>query len=1120
MNNLLKYSGIALAGLTGLLMILVIILKLIPDNQYKSWIISAAESSTGRSFSIKTLELDFGTSFRISADTVQLANADWAEQADMLTVNRLEAELKLLPLLSGRAEIRTLLDTVDFIAQSNESGVSNWDMSAGLPPDETSEEAIEEATHDDDKPFSLPLRPVIRELRIDNFSFALIDSANTTSKIASLKHLLIETPEQETTLLLDADAGGTPIKLTGSLGNIDAALDQVSTAINISGNFDQNKLNISGEWGPVLPDLNLDLLLDLQVPSTSSVAAIGGYEIGDFGVLDFTARVLATEGVLSIEDMVTKLDGEQTTSSIDGGIADLRLMEGINMGVELDTDALGRLVQHFDIKLPIPLPPEVELSAQVEGGKNGLSINNIIVKVRDEGLEFSLTGAINNVLSSRQIEGQFTAAVDSLSSLSKYANMELPALGAITLSGNLNSEGKAIGLQALNLGLTAENLNLSVTGGIKDLLTVNGIDAQVEADIKSLTEQNISELEILLKPFGVELPTELLPQSLKLRTAVSGNLEQLSLMDIRAEVVDKGINVSLAGAVKNGLVPEGITANISLNSDSVASFSKYAGTELPDLGPLEATAKVVSKDQSYSLESLQANLSAEAIEASLTANIADLLAVRGINAELKANTDTLSSLSGLAKTELPATDPVSLTATLSGEDTDQARLSINAESGNLKIAVDSLFAELKSADDLKIDVSVQAQTLSDFDRFVEKELPDRGPLDLTASINIQPNTYTLSELKLLLGEQSAMGNLTLKLPGPDNKQGITLLHGQLDVPYLNLSRLLPEPVPEDEQTEASTVPEQPVEEEAADTPEETDEPLAPSERLLSDERVLLEKLHDYDIDVAVNGDRIIFGKTELHDLQIKVLLKDGLLNIAPFKGIGVPSGTIDGTIQVDGRDVTPSLTTNIRLENIPLPNLGGALDFSLDIDGKGQSLAELMASLNGQILIVIRDAIIEKSIATNFSTGLLSFSGQDDHTNLECAILRVDIVDGVADFKNKLAAQLTQVTWRGGGYVDFNTERLSADIVPKPRKGIPVSIGGGLAGLVKLGGTLKNPKVQPDYTDAAFKYGKYAAYVSTGGLSLLAEIVANKFQANQDVCATILDGTVFATADKKNNPPR
>jgi len=174
------------------------------------------------------------------------------------------------------------------------------------------------------------------------------------------------------------------------------------------------------------------------------------------------------------------------------------------------------------------------------------------------------------------------------------------------------------------------------------------------------------------------------------------------------------------------------------------------------------------------------------------------------------------------------------------------------------------------------------------------------------------------------------------------------------------------------------------------------------------------------------------------------------------------------------------------------------------------------------VLLVARDGTIPKSFATRFGGGLLSFSEEQENTKLECAILRVDIVDGVADFKNKLAAQLTEVTWRGSGSIDFNTERIQADIAPKPRKGIPISVGGSLAGLVKLGGTLKHPKVQPDYSDAAFKYGKYTAYVATGGLSLLAEVISNKVRANKDVCEQILDGTVFEAADKakKKNLPK
>ena len=146
---------------------------------------------------------------------------------------------------------------------------------------------------------------------------------------------------------------------------------------------------------------------------------------------------------------------------------------------------------------------------------------------------------------------------------------------------------------------------------------------------------------------------------------------------------------------------------------------------------------------------------------------------------------------------------------------------------------------------------------------------------------------------------------------------------------------------------------------------------------------------------------------------------------------------------------------------------------------------------------------------------MLSFSKEENYTTLECGILRVDIKDGIADFEKNLAAQLTEVTWRGGGTVNLKTEELEVGIVPKPRKGIPISVTGYLSGLIHVGGTLKNPKVQLDPKDVAVKYAKYSAHVATGGLTLIAEKIKDKIQANQDICAKILDGTVFEEEDKE-----
>ena len=644
------------------------------------------------------------------------------------------------------------------------------------------------------------------------------------------------------------------------------------------------------------------------------------------------------------------------------------------------------------------------------------------------------------------------------------------------------------------------------------------------------SETDIAEITNLLKSFEVELPVEMLPQSLNLSTGVQGNLEQLALQDIKAEVVDNGIKISLLGAVENVLGPTGISADITLNSDSVALFSKYAGTELPDLGPLEAKARVESSGESYRLKSLQANLNAKALQADITASVADLLAVSGIQAEVTANTPTLAALSDIAQTELPDTDPVKVHIKLSGEDLEKAKLVVNAQSAGAKVAVNSLLSQLKAADQLKMDVTVNAETLTNFNKFAQMELPEQGPLDLSASVSIEPGSYSLSALNLQLDDQSATGDLKLSLPAEDDKQGVTLLHGQLDIPYLDLSHYLVSNEPADELTDTPTAPEDlpdssvskdEFKKELKDSEKELTVPVAESDRLLSSEPVLDDWLRDYDIDLAVSGKRLNLGKTDLENLQVKVLLKDGLLSIAPIHSDGSDSGTIDGTITIDGRSATPTLDADITMDSIAMPNLGGTADLNLNIDGQGQSVAELMASLNGQLVIAAHDGVIPNSFATKFGNGLMA-STSAETTELECFILRVDIVDGIADFKNKLAAQLTSVTWRGGGYVDFNTERLSADIAPKPRKGLGVSIGGSLAGLVKLSGTLKNPVVRPDYSDAAVKYGKYSAYIATGGLTLLAEIIHNKMNANKDVCEQILDGTVFAAADKaeKKNLPK
>ena len=166
----------------------------------------------------------------------------------------------------------------------------------------------------------------------------------------------------------------------------------------------------------------------------------------------------------------------------------------------------------------------------------------------------------------------------------------------------------------------------------------------------------------------------------------------------------------------------------------------------------------------------------------------------------------------------------------------------------------------------------------------------------------------------------------------------------------------------------------------------------------------------------------------------------------------------------------------------------------------------MMGSLNGHFAADLQDVELEKSFMSQFGAGLLSNLNplDSDKTTLECAVIRFDIEDGIADFHRKIAAQTTEVTWMGGGEINLKTEELDVGIAPKARGPISGLTNVGLASLVHVGGTLAEPKIGIDVADVAKKYVGYSAFIATGGLSFLAQKLVETTQANMDQCKRIL----------------
>ena len=315
MRTLLKYTGYLFAALITLLLAAVIILRLIPDTQYKDWITTAVQSATGRDFSIEALEVDLGTALRVRADNVRLANADWAEQNDMLLVNRLEADIGLLALLGGKADVRAVIEQAEVLAENNAEGISNWAMGTAEPEQEAGEAV------DEDHEFSgLPLQPIIREIRIDDFKLTQVTEPGATAKVSHLKQLLIETPEKDTTLTLSADYDGHPIEVSANLGNMQQFLNKASEPVQLKGDIAGNIVNMSGNWGPLFPKQTMNIDLDMKIPGTAELAELAGLTIEEFEPILITAKLVGDGDSLSVNPIVIDLSDRTAEVKINGSI--------------------------------------------------------------------------------------------------------------------------------------------------------------------------------------------------------------------------------------------------------------------------------------------------------------------------------------------------------------------------------------------------------------------------------------------------------------------------------------------------------------------------------------------------------------------------------------------------------------------------------------------------------------------------------------------------------------------------------------------------------------------------------------------------------------------------------
>lgn len=220
----------------------------------------------------------------------------------------------------------------------------------------------------------------------------------------------------------------------------------------------------------------------------------------------------------------------------------------------------------------------------------------------------------------------------------------------------------------------------------------------------------------------------------------------------------------------------------------------------------------------------------------------------------------------------------------------------------------------------------------------------------------------------------------------------------------------------------------------------------PADKVLPVEEFKTERWRDMDADVEFTGKRIIHSeKLPFNDLYTHLVLTDGVLSLEPLR-FGVAGGKLDAQIRLNGRteplEGNAKLTARgFKLKQLfptfePMKTSFGELNGDADITGRGNSVAKLLGSANGNLKMLINDGAISRELmelaGLNVGNYVVGKIFGDKEVKINCAAADFDIKTGLATTRLFVFDTENAIIYIDGT-ANMATEQLDLTITPESK---------------------------------------------------------------------------------------
>jgi hypothetical protein len=406
--------------------------------------------------------------------------------------------------------------------------------------------------------------------------------------------------------------------------------------------------------------------------------------------------------------------------------------------------------------------------------------------------------------------------------------------------------------------------------------------------------------------------------------------------------------------------------------------------------------------------------------------------------------------------------------------------------------------------DMTVAVHVEGRSIPEVARLLPmSDVPDLGPFKIGLGLSdVAPETYKISNLKVAFGDSDLKGSAELSLAQKRPRFTATLSSQNLDLrPVLS-------------QTELISGPREPV-----------GKSKKKHDKILPTDHLPLDVLKYADARLTFNARAFLLPRLAINDLTFNMVLDEGHLMVERLEAT-IGGGTLDAQIDLNVQGKDAMLQAELQINQLDLDRMlkklgledvaEGEVDIQVDVKSRGNSVAAIMAGLNGKFSFIIGQGQIYNkyihilgSIFSQTLPRLLNpFLEATEYTQTNCIVSGFAVKDGLAR-STALMFDSEDMTVLSKGEVNFTTEELDFSIKPVPKEGarkkkIKRSISlSTLAKQFRLSGTLADPSIEVDTRRASKTFGKGLGAALVGPAAVIAVLFTSK-TGEKAPCPTVI----------------